>query len=441
VLFDDDENSADENSRITKDYALITRISTSGFVEVNLSGCRAYGQMAFWFVLKNLEFYRKVLPDVEGKDFQILLQVNVEGKTCTGWDILAIRPGPEPATPRVDFPSVPAPETITWLHLSDLHFRDRSDNEIYNSNIVLDALLEDIEKLRSERALAADFIVVTGDIAYSGKPAQYEQAEKFFEKLLEATNLQKKQLFLVPGNHDVDRKAISPFTNDALHTLSNHEKVNEFLKDKSARALVFEKLRAYNEFVRTYFQSELIFDDEGCFYVKILPVREKNIALLGLNSAWLCGLDSAKDRASGLLLGERQVHSAAAQTRNADLCIALMHHPLDWLKDFDQNKSKKILSERCDFILHGHTHQPQAQQLLDSKNRPFIIATGASYQGREYPNRYNFVQLSPSKCKVLLRLYSDESFGHWAKDVETYKNAEDGTYDFDCQALSRKDRG
>ena len=161
------DGSENENLQITQDYALITRISSRGYVEVNLSGSRAYGQMALWHVLKDLKFYLQVLPEVEGKDFQILLRVKVDGYTCTEWDIIDIRPGSDTTTPNDDLPVHRVPETITWLHLSDLHLRGRND---FDSNIVLKALLNDIYKLRTERALSADFIVVTGDIAYTGKP-------------------------------------------------------------------------------------------------------------------------------------------------------------------------------------------------------------------------------------------------------------------------------
>ena len=77
--------------------------------------------------------------------------------------------------------------------------------------------------------------------------------------------------------------------------------------------MIFQKLKAYDDFVRTYFKSQLTATDDDCFYAKILPVRGKKIAVIGLNSAWMCGLDSAIDRGSGLLLGESTVLAALAQ--------------------------------------------------------------------------------------------------------------------------------
>ena len=61
---------------------------------------------------------------------------------------------------------VQSPRTITWLHVSDLHFRA---SQRYDSSVVLRALLRDVPECVREYELYLDFIVVTGDIAFSGK--------------------------------------------------------------------------------------------------------------------------------------------------------------------------------------------------------------------------------------------------------------------------------
>ena len=51
------------------------------------------------------------------------------------------------------------------------------------------------------------FLVVSGDIAYSGKVEEYEQAMNFFDKVVrlirEYCN-KKIEIILTPGNHDCD---------------------------------------------------------------------------------------------------------------------------------------------------------------------------------------------------------------------------------------------
>ncbi|MBN1889698.1 MAG: hypothetical protein JW850_17005, partial [Thermoflexales bacterium] len=62
--------------------------------------------------------------------------------------------------------------TITWLHLSDLHFRP---SQSYDANIVLKSLLQDV-KDRLQDGLKPDLIVVTGDVAFSGQADEYQLA-------------------------------------------------------------------------------------------------------------------------------------------------------------------------------------------------------------------------------------------------------------------------
>ena len=73
------------------DYALISKCSNHGRVEVVLAGCRAFGQMALWKILKDKNFYKEVLPKINGKEFQILSQITVEGNDCNRWKIVDVK--------------------------------------------------------------------------------------------------------------------------------------------------------------------------------------------------------------------------------------------------------------------------------------------------------------------------------------------------------------
>lgn len=95
---------------------------------------------------------------------------------------------------------------ITWLHLSDLHIRSSDE---YNRNIVLQAFLKDLKEQIEQKQLQLDFALITGDIAFSCVPDEYLMARQFLDDLIETTNLSKERLFVIPGNHDVNRKSIT----------------------------------------------------------------------------------------------------------------------------------------------------------------------------------------------------------------------------------------
>ena len=319
--------------------------------------------------------------------------------------------------------------TITWLHLSDFHFR-AGERHTWDEDIVLRALLDDV-RARMEDGLTPDVILVSGDIAFSGAPKEYILARRFLDELLEVTGLSKTQLFIVPGNHDVDRRAITRGAAAIASSLDSRQAVNEVLTVAEDRRLIFRKFNHYADFVSGYFGGRLVFDDEHYFYVQPLDLADRRVAVLGLNSAWLAyGGDEDHGR---LALGGLQVRQALEWTKDADLRIALLHHPFDWLENFDRDDVEPLLCSGCDFVLHGHMHQVALFQARTPDTEAMIIAAGACYESREYPNSYNLVQLDfeSRQGTVHLRMYSDVRGGFWTKDVVNYRNVSDGQYAFD----------
>ena len=58
---------------------------------------------------------------------------------------------------------------ICWLHISDLHMSPR---DAWSQDVVLRAMCDQIKEQRA-KGTAADFILVTGDLAFSGKAEEY----------------------------------------------------------------------------------------------------------------------------------------------------------------------------------------------------------------------------------------------------------------------------
>jgi len=59
--------------------------------------------------------------------------------------------------------------TVTWLHVSDFHFRS---GDPYDGDVVLRALVKSVKDFR-DRGRKPDLIFATGDVAYSGKSEEY----------------------------------------------------------------------------------------------------------------------------------------------------------------------------------------------------------------------------------------------------------------------------
>ena len=141
--------------------------------------------------------------------------------------------------------------TVTWLHLSDLHSRLRDDWDLQR---VSDALLRDLQIVSKEHGLHPDFIFFTGDIAFGacqGKRIvdQYQKAKVFFETVRSAFNpeVSIRDLYLVPGNHDVDRGEITAGEMDWLRKPGRHlDEVVAAARDQTKQWRIWlERLGSY----------------------------------------------------------------------------------------------------------------------------------------------------------------------------------------------------
>ncbi|MFO0987820.1 MAG: metallophosphoesterase, partial [Alphaproteobacteria bacterium] len=101
------------------------------------------------------------------------------------------------------------------VHLSDLHFGDshRFRPEAAADGIrprhapapnVCDLLADDLQSLDFD---VPTIVCVTGDIANHALTAEFDEAEEFLNKFLTIAPLtktiSKREVFLIPGNHDV----------------------------------------------------------------------------------------------------------------------------------------------------------------------------------------------------------------------------------------------
>jgi tetratricopeptide (TPR) repeat protein/predicted phosphodiesterase len=307
---------------------------------------------------------------------------------------------------------------IRVLHLSDLHF---SAKTAWDSDTVLGRLAADVAKLRKEIG-EIDLVVVTGDIADFGTANEYNQAAAWLTgPLATAAGVTTARIRVVPGNHDVDRGSITrtakALTNDLLRDATPQQAIAEVLDNPNERAPLLARQAAYLTFAQIFHPGRAV-----PWWSERPIIRGLTVHLAGFNSAWLSA--SNADRGS-LLLSRWQCNQLLAGADEADLTIALLHHPWDYLAEHDKQLVEEEIRRRCGVILHGHLHEQKARLTSDPDRDVLLLAAGASYAGSQWANAYQLLELDPvrGEARVHFRLWD----GHdWIADRNRYKKAPDG---------------
>ncbi len=290
-------------------------------------------------------------------------------------------------------------DKISWLHLSDFHFRSGGDS--FSQDVLSQAIIRDIPS-----RLSADYplqlIVVTGDIAFSGQNSEYELASNFFASLVSNLGLSANRLCIVPGNHDVDRSIKNYMYEGARTLLVNQQAVDQFLGQSTEQIQLMERQSSFRAFRSSLFLDGSISEtDDGLARVRPFDLDGFRVCVLELNSAWLSG---SEDRSGNLLLGERQVFNALhlAEEHRPHLTIALAHHPIDWLAEFDRVPCTNRLVPQVDIFHSGHLHWHQASVMLTPGHQCLHSVAGSSHETRHYRNSYNLIEydIGNAVCRI-----------------------------------------
>ena len=136
---------------------------------------------------------------------------------------------------------------ITILHLSDFHFNEESREEI---TTVLDALFDDLLNLRDKYGVTPNLVVISGDIANAGDQADYNFALDWLDNLVKKLKFSPDNVFVVPGNHDIDRNELTEFSKLEF---DDEDSVTKFLnKGGDERIATFKKLDNFYEFIKKF---------------------------------------------------------------------------------------------------------------------------------------------------------------------------------------------
>lgn len=330
-------------------------------------------------------------------------------------------------------------------HLSDIHFRYDPERIGHDSNESMrEDVIEDLEKLVKEFG-PLHAVVVSGDIAFSGKPDEFKLAREWFYRLLDRTNSTGAKIIVCPGNHDIDRGVFSNNqsildSHEAIRASSDCEKIEKELFARLSRAadrdLLMKSLENYNNFAVEY-KCDFTPNQARYSWHHDLELNDGSILRFrGLNTTILCG---KKDFEGSLFLGR----SAWSIKKDAGVeYVAFAHHPPSWL--IDKKEMENELDDRARIQLYGHEHSAKIAPGVNSV-KLFAGAVNPERDYAEWKPGYNFLRISVNglnnQRELVVIVHSREWQQTSPSQFKEYRGREaDGThkYMFELRPWTRR---
>lgn len=308
------------------------------------------------------------------------------------------------------------------LLLSDIHFIHCEDDENEYRSIET-AFKEAMDEIRENGGV--NHILICGDVANKGKAEEYEKAEEFIKDIFEHLRCDEKetQLYVVPGNHDIDRDVNKSSRKSFRSILLDPDKGDDFIynakhKELDALRILYSPLEAYHKFAHKHSSADAIavgilegvsnFNNKGFRKEIELGILDNYVIMLHcLNSTLACDEDEVNDPYA-MAPNEHKLFlprfAYNPDTPSTTVNISMMHHPLVW---FENNK---VMQEEFDHKfkvqIYGHVHTQSIQQDIEEKSA-IRLQCGSLHPGTYgdpelYPPVYNILELNVKKDVLFL---------------------------------------
>lgn len=213
----------------------------------------------------------------------------------------------------------------SWLQISDLHIFDNTEWSIMQNAF---------SKLPEKDSIK--FIIVTGDLHQFGH--DYQKTMEFLNRMVDVFKLTKKDIFIVPGNHDAgdceDKEAYTLLIDTKIEKNQDCYK-NYFVENKLVKC--FEK---YNQFIDIFYgdlAKEMYPNPEQVSVIK----WNNSINIINLNSAIICDGNNKRKQ-----IVDIYKLSKISECIDKDMpTIIIAHHAFDGLCVSHQKALSRLITD------------------------------------------------------------------------------------------------
>lgn len=285
-------------------------------------------------------------------------------------------------------------EKITLLVLSDLQFGDSSFSV---DNIIGDKILS---KYLADHDIVPDLISITGDVAYSGLPSEFNEAYKWIMRLCDDVLPKQdffKRILLIPGNHDVN---LYLSTGDQ-YIYKFPTQAGKYSLEKRTKELNEHKKYGLTPFCEFAFKltqdpiwsnrpNDLCWVNDNFSLWGIRFIHLNSVANLDYNNPCKVNIN---DETIEELVNDQKLRSHHKELYT----IALTHHgPYDFGYNHGEDSDPRfsrlmslVNALEINSLIYGHRHSPTRKYPIE-------------YQGK-YSNKLECVQIGTMSLKAISR--------------------------------------
>ncbi|MFA5324498.1 MAG: metallophosphoesterase, partial [Smithella sp.] len=296
---------------------------------------------------------------------------------------------------------------INILHLSDLHIKKTTTSSLER---ITKGLFRDLNKLKAEHDVGVNLVLFAGDLVSEGdKTEGYDLAEEvIIAPLLKELKLTSNQLFFVPGNHEVARSQISDVIEAGLHgTINSKEGLAKFLENErlSPKILpeISKKFEAFTNFKNKVGNNNRLSANVFVDAYKI-DFGKFKVGILCLNSAWLCSAKGTADDKGKLIVSPDVFESAVNIISTCDFKIAVAHHPLESLSEWNQRLLRDLMARNINLFFTGHAHDSDFTHLKPILGQLYICIGAALDSARASRKGYSLTSMDLERKSLTIYL-------------------------------------
>lgn len=313
--------------------------------------------------------------------------------------------------------------TAVVLHISDIHIRSEKDWILDKAVNIADCTYSSLPEA------SVVFIVVSGDIAFSGKVEQYSEAIKLFQGIRSAIEAEKQlpvHFVFCAGNHDCDFSLGNKTRTLALDGVrADPSQFDESILETGAALQI--AFRNFEETLTTPTETRM---GDILWTCHRFTVERKEIIIDSLNVAWCSNLHETP----GSLIFPHERYTRHLNEAS-DVRLSVLHHPLNWFSQASYRPFRELIRGVANVVISGHEHVGGVGEDLHSESGHSAYIEGCVLQSGtpESDSSFNIAVFNLDDGT-----YRSARF-QWSSEEGAYRTTDVGSWS-DFRILPRKER-